>query len=319
MMAMRNRFGQSRPSPRVYLFTRLMSILQEVKGKVEMKQMTPVVSTVIAILLVVVGGFGTFYQIDEGERGVILRNGSIIGVAEPGLGMKIPVITSIVGLSVRDHTYRFDKLEAYSFDQQPATLQVSVTYRPAIGEITKVYAEYGSLEQMQSRILERRTLEAVKNVFGKYTATKAIQEREKLATDVKEAMRNVMADVPVQIVGTQIEEIEFSKAYEQSIEQRMLAQVQIETTQQKQKTAEIEAQTRVINAKAEADAQRAAFEAQADGIRLRGQAEAQAIEARAKALAQNVNLVQLIAVEKWDGKLPTTQVPGSALPFIGIK
>ncbi|MCJ9711914.1 prohibitin family protein, partial [Bordetella hinzii] len=39
----------------------------------------------------------------------------------------------------------------------------------------------------------------------------------------------------------------------------------------------------------------------------------------ARALATNTNLVNLNAVEKWDGKLPETQVPGAALPFIGIK
>jgi len=283
------------------------------------KRAVPIVVAVVAFFVIIFSAFGSFYQIDQGMRGIILRNGSITGVAEPGLGFKMPVITSVIQLSVRDHTFSFDNLEAYSYDQQPATLHVSVTYRAPVDAVAQVYSEYGTLENMQSRILERRTLEAVKNVFGKYTAVRAIQEREKLAADVNEAMRNIMRDVPVQIVGTQIEEIAFSQAYEQSIEQRMLAQVQIETTQQQQKTAEIEARTKVINAQAEADARRAAFQAEADGIRLRGEAEAQAIEARAKALASNTNLVQLNAVEKWDGKLPTTQVPGASVPFIGVK
>jgi len=59
--------------------------------------------------------------------------------------------------------------------------------------------------------------------------------------------------------------------------------------------------------------------AEADGIRLRGDAEAKAISARAQALAQNTNLVNLNAVEKWDGKLPESLVPGSAMPFIGLR
>jgi hypothetical protein len=52
---------------------------------------------------------------------------------------------------------------------------------------------------------------------------------------------------------------------------------------------------------------------------MRGDAEAAAIRAKAEALAANTNLVSLNAVEKWDGVLPTTQVPNAALPFIGIK
>mgnify|MGYP000016361049 CR=1 FL=1 len=32
-----------------------------------------------------------------------------------------------------------------------------------------------------------------------------------------------------------------------------------------------------------------------------------------------LQLVGLTAAEKWNGQLPTTMVPGSAVPFIGVK
>ncbi len=270
-------------------------------------------------LLIVFIAFGSWFQIDQGERGIVLRNGKISHVAEPGLGFKVPIFDSVARISVRDHTFKFDNLEAYSYDQQPATLVVSVTYRVPADQVDKLYSEYGSLENLQARALERRTFDAVKNVFGKFTAVNAIQNREKLGVDVNTAVRQSMGEAPVQIVGVQIEEVGFSTAYEQSIEQRMLAQVQIETTRQQKDTAIINAEIQVVKAKAQADAQREQFTAEADGIRLRGAAEAYAIESRAKALAANTNLVNLIAVEKWDGTLPATQVPGSAMPFIGIK
>ncbi len=41
--------------------------------------------------------------------------------------------------------------------------------------------------------------------------------------------------------------------------------------------------------------------------------------AKGIALRANADLVQLQAVEKWDGKLPTTMVPGSALPFVNLR
>jgi uncharacterized membrane protein YqiK len=62
-----------------------------------------------------------------------------------------------------------------------------------------------------------------------------------------------------------------------------------------------------------------AAKADAETIKLRGDAEATAIKARAEALARNQDLIQLIQAEKWDGKLPQTMVPGSALPFINVK
>jgi len=272
----------------------------------------------IIFLILIVCTFGSFFQIDQGERGVVLRNGKLSSVAEPGLGFKLPVVESVRSVSVRDHVKAM-KLEAYSFDQQPAELTVSVTYRVPVDRVSDLYSEYGTLENLQARVIERRTPDAVKNVFGRFTAVRAIQERENLGAETTQAVMNVMRDAPVQIVGVQVEEVGFSSAYEQSIEQRMLAQVEIETTRQQKETASINAEIQVVKAKAEADAQREKFQAEADGIRLRGEAEAAAIQARARALAANTNLVNLIAVEKWDGKLPETQVPGSALPFIGIK
>jgi len=58
---------------------------------------------------------------------------------------------------------------------------------------------------------------------------------------------------------------------------------------------------------------------QASNIKITGEAQAAAIEARAKALGTNPNLVTLVQVEKWNGVLPTTMVPGSAVPFVSIK
>lgn len=277
------------------------------------------IATAVFIFIgLLIAGFGGFYQVDQGERGVILRNGEMTGIAEPGLGFKTPLIESVREISVRDHNVTLP-MEAYSFDQQPATIQVSVTYRVPVDQVGELYKEYGTLEALQARVIERRTPDAVKNIFGRFTAVRAIQEREKLGVETFQAVATAMKGAPVQIVGVQVEEVGFSNAYEQSIEQRMLAQVQIETTRQKKQTEEVQAEIKIVQAKAQADAERERFQAEADGIRLRGEAEAAAIKARATALASNANLVELIAAEKWNGALPATQVPGSALPFLGIK
>src|ERR1700687_1590675 len=72
-------------------------------------------------------------------------------------------------------------------------------------------------------------------------------------------------------------------------------------------------------AQANADATRLNGEARASNIKITGEAEAAAIEARAKALGTNPNLVTLVQAEKWNGVLPTTMVPGSAVPFVSLK
>lgn len=279
---------------------------------------------IVLFLLLIMIAMGSWFQVDQGDRGVVLRNGKLVRVAEPGLDFKVPFIDSVHTLSVRDHTIVFGgkgsaPLEAYSYDQQPASLRVSVTYQVPGEKIAALYSEYQTLANLESRVIERRTYDVIKNVFGNFSAQRAIQERQKLGIEANDALRKAFADAPMTLVSVQIEEVGFSKAYEDSIEQRMLAQVQIETTRQQKETATVKAEIQVVQAKAAADAQRQQFTAEADGIKLRGEAEADAIRAKAQALAANTNLVNLNAIDKWDGKLPQTQVPGSALPFIGIK
>src|SRR5262249_20161433 len=74
----------------------------------------------------------------------------------------------------------------------------------------------------------------------------------------------------------------------------------------------------VVQANADAEARIAQAKAEAEAIRLRGEAEAAALQAKATALRDNPSYVALTAAEKWDGKLPQTMVPGSAVPFVTV-
>ncbi|MBD4195796.1 prohibitin family protein, partial [Xanthomonas citri pv. citri] len=82
---------------------------------------------------------------------------------------------------------------------------------------------------------------------------------------------------PVVIDGVQIENIDFSDAYEKSIEDRMKAEVAIATRKQNLETEKIQAQIAVTQAQAEADSKLAAAKAEAETIRVRGAAEAETI------------------------------------------
>ena len=47
-----------------------------------------------AAIALVVLVLSTYFTIDEGERGVILHKGAIVGEAGPGLHFKMPIITT---------------------------------------------------------------------------------------------------------------------------------------------------------------------------------------------------------------------------------
>lgn len=262
--------------------------------------------------------FGSWYTVDQGERGVLLRNGKFVGVAEPGLGFKMPLIDTNISISIRTHLLRMQKVNTYSNDQQPAEINVSVNYRVPVDQVATVYNQFGGLKGLEDRIITPRIYEELKNVFGRYNAVTAIQERARLNADVRTAIANAVKG-PVIIEGVQIENIDFSKTYEASIEQRMLAEVEVQKLRQNAEREKVQAQITVTKATAAADAIRAEAQAQAEAIRLRGSAEAAAITAKSDALAKNPSFVGYVQAERWDGKLPNTMVPGSAVPFVSIK
>jgi regulator of protease activity HflC (stomatin/prohibitin superfamily) len=256
-------------------------------------------------LALVYAVFASWYIVDQGERAVVLRFGAIVGEAGPGPHFKIPWVDTVRKITVQNQTRQYPGVEAYSRDQQPANITVSVTF--VVSNPNAIYEQYGDLDGAVRRLIDPRTLAEVKTIFGQYDAVRAIQERAALNADIAQAVTMAIGG-PVNIISVQIENIDFSDAYEQSVEQRMLAQVEIQRREQNLRTTEVEAQIARTKAEGEANA-----------IRLRGEAEAAAIRARADALRANADLVQLQAVEKWDGKLPQTMVPGSALPFLNLQ
>jgi hypothetical protein len=98
----------------------------------------------------------------------------------------------------------------------------------------------------------------------------------------------------------------------------MMAEVEIQTKRQNLETERINAEITVTQAKAQADSALAKAQAEAEAIRVRGIAEADAIKARGEALRQNAQLIALTQAEKWDGVLPTTMIPGGAVPFLNL-
>jgi regulator of protease activity HflC (stomatin/prohibitin superfamily) len=276
------------------------------------------------IAMGVVGGFfltmtacGSFYSVEQGERGIHTRTGALVGVSQPGFHFKFPFIDGVSHISIRATPIEWklqpdadSRMASYSKDQQPAHIALTVTWSLPGDEKTMgdIFTTYGSREGFYRAVVLPKSVEAVKGVFGSYDAVSVIQQRAKFNVEVAEALAKLLEGYPVNLGGVQVQDIEFSDAYEDAVEARMTAQVEVQKREQQKQTAQIDADIAVIKA-----------EAAAQQTRLNGEAEAAAIKARADALASNAKLVDLTAVEKWNGVLPSTMVPGSAMPFINVK
>lgn len=274
----------------------------------------------IPVAIVALGTvFGSFYSVNQGERAVILTNGSLTRVDDPGLHFKMPFIQSAHFISTRVETVPYEKVMAYTFDQQTATLQLAVTLQVPAGEVERIYTSYGSLDAAVSRVVNPRVFEEVKNVFGQFSAQRAIQERGKLTDMLTSSVAESLKNSGIQVLAVQLTNIDYTDSYEQSVEAAARAKADVEKAKSELARVEQEAQQKVKQAEAEATAKKLRADAEAYSTEVSGKAEASAIRARGDALKDNPNLVALITAEKWNGQLPTSMIPGSTVPFVGLK
>lgn len=266
-------------------------------------------------LVVAVLCFGSFYTIDETERGVVLRNGAYVETVEPGLHWKRPIVDTVKEISVQSLTTAFDSLPVQTGDQQPAVVKVSVSWHIDPGAVDMVYKRYTNLDNVVSRVVNRTIPTELKNTFGEFSAAKAISNANGPIASLTERMIKATAGVLI-IDSVNIERVEFNGTYMKAISDKMIATEGVKTKEQQELANAIENRIKVADANAKADSNLAIATAAAEGIRVKGDAEAAAIKAKGNALANNPGLVELIKAEQWNGQLPTTMLPNTAIPFI---
>jgi prohibitin 2 len=235
-------------------------------------------SIVVVILLVVLLSGGTFV-IPPGHRGVLVTMGKVSPVFAPeGLGFKLPFVTTVVPVSVRQQTM-VSKADCYSADLQQISVELRILYRIPESMIVEMFRDYSG-DPFDS-LIAPRVSEALKEVTALQSAEHIVKKREEIKAKTLEASRAKVGDLLV-IEDVVIQNVSLSAELETAIEAKMVQEQEAAKAKFTQAKAEIEAQTAIIRAKGEAEA-----------IRVRG-----------RAVQDSPGLVQLQIVEKWNGISP---------------
>jgi regulator of protease activity HflC (stomatin/prohibitin superfamily) len=183
---------------------------------------------------------------------------------------------------------------SYTVDPTKVTMLFQ-KYRKGIDEITDVYLR----NMVRDALVTSASTRQIETVYG---AGKA-----ELLADVERRVRD-----QVEPLGIKVERLYWAGDFRLPATVTAAIDAKIKATQFAQQRA-----NEVAAAKAEAD--KAVEEARgvAESTLLKAKAEAEAIRVKGEALRENPRLVELSAIEKWDGKLP--QLVGSgAVPFVTL-
>ncbi len=262
--------------------------------------MKPGISGKLFVLpLVVVGGLflavNSIYMVKSGYRGIVFTFGKIDAVVVEGIHAKIPFIQNVEYADVRT-LKAVAPCDAASRDLQTVHAEVALNYHLDASKLKDLYLQVGT--EVEKKIIDPRIQEVVKAVVAKFSAEELLTKRELVKNDISRDLSVSAQKYHIIVEDIQITNFKFSESFEAAIEAKQTAEQNALKAENDLRRIEVEAKQRIVQAEAEARA----IQIQAAAIREQGGAE----------------YVNLKAIEKWNGVLPTMTGQG-AVPFINIK
>ncbi|WML58893.1 prohibitin family protein [Neobacillus sp. PS2-9] len=255
-----------------------------------------IIGGAIAIVILVVGFFSTT-TVASGYRGVLLQLGAVKPtILTEGFHFKLPFIQTVQPIEVRVQKEESSQTAA-SKDLQIVTTNVAVNFSVNPEAANKLYQEIGL--DYRSRIVDPAIAESLKAITALYTAEELISKRPEVSAKVKEMLAAKLTKYHMILEDINIKEFAFSEEFNKAIEAKQTAEQNALRAQRDLERIKIEAEQKVAQAGAEAEA-----------LRLKKQ------EVTPELIQLKQIEVQEKALEKWDGRLPS--VTGGATPFIDV-
>ncbi len=253
---------------------------------------------IIVVLLVIVLVLNPFVIIGPGERGVVLNMGAVSDtILTEGLNFRLPIYQTVKHVDVKIAKIQAS-CDSVSKDLQDTKSAIVLNFHPRVDKVNKLYQEIGP--QFRERVVDPAIQEIVKATTARYTAVELIQKREEVRNIMKAMLSERLKERHLVVDDLAIVNFNFSEEFTKAIEAKQTAEQLALKALRDLERVKIEAEQRIAQAKAEAEA-----------LRLQKQnISAELIELRQIEAS-------VLAINKWDGRLPA-YVGGGPIPFINL-
>ena len=215
--------------------------------------------------------------------------------------------------------------QAFSSDIQQVDIQLSVNFVIDQNTAQNLYKTVGA--EYYENVVFPRILENTKSVFAKYSAEDLVNNRQTLSDEIRVMLADDVSEYGITITNLSVEDIDFTDAFTNAVEQKQVAQQNKLAAETKQAQLTMEqkaaAERQVIDAQAAADVAKIQAEAdlevtkiQADAAEYAGQKEA----AKNKAISEwlTPDLIKYYLIQQWDGKLPHYALSGDSSVLLSL-
>jgi regulator of protease activity HflC (stomatin/prohibitin superfamily) len=235
--------------------------------------------------------------VPAGYVGVVTNFGKVEERTLPaGLQFVMPIAEAVVTVDTRVQPHEFKDIDAASKEYQQVRASGKLNYHIDPGYAYILYRQVGL--DFADKVIDPALNDFIKEEMPKFTITDILPMRDKIRSDTKEAMNANLARYHIVVDDIYLANVSFSAEYEKAIEDKQVAQQQVQTQQQILAQKQIQAQQAVVDAQGKADAA---------VVAAQGQAKANAL------LTQSLTpaLIQWTAIQKLNDKIQVMLLPAT--------
>ena len=226
---------------------------------------------------------GSFHTVEAGQIAVVKHLGEARSVRTAGTYFDFWITEKYEIYDAKVQNMDI-KTQAYSKDAQTMSIAMNVQYKIDESKVIDIANQYGTIDLLANRI-ESIATEKAKATLSSYSAMNIIETRSTISPLVEETIKMaVNEEYCVDIVAVVLTNIDFSDAFEKTVEDKMIAE-------QEKLKAEYEKETAIVNAQKELEV--AKLEAQAKIEKAKADAEAQIEVARAEAESVKLKSIEV--------------------------
>lgn len=271
-----------------------------------------IMASIIALSAIGLVGYD---RVEPGNVGIKVNKlgddkgvGEVVGVGRywTGWNTEVYIFPTFKQMKTYDDAFNFQMSDGTTIGYH-----IGVAYKVDPTKVTTVFQTYRKgVDDITDTDLRQKIADALNRLASRMSTDKFIDggKAELLENALKE-IQSDMGPVGIQVISlSYVGRPEYPPTVIESINAKVTANQK--TLQREQEVKQREAEANMLRAEADG---------QADAKLKLAEAEAKSIQIRGQAMRENPEVLQLEAINKWNGTLPQYMTSGTNTPFIQVK
>ncbi|HBR4230804.1 TPA: SPFH domain-containing protein [Klebsiella pneumoniae] len=254
-------------------------------------------------------------NVAPGERGILVNKlgsdkgvGEVVGVGRYWTGMNTTLYTfpTFKQMKTYDEPFLFQMSDGTTIGYH-----IGMSYLVEPDKVATIFQTYRKgVDDITDTDMRQKIADSLNRLASRMTTDKFIDGgKSEMLDEALSDIKEQMAPVGIQVLSLSYQgRPEYPANVIASINAKVTANQTTLQREQEVKQREAEANMARAQAAGEADAKLTLAKAEADSITIRG-----------KALRENPEIMNLEAINKWNGTLPQYMTSGTQTPFIAVK